>query len=82
MLFLINVPLYKRPTMQNLDITSREREVLNLVAFEYSSKEIADKLYISNHTVISHRQKLMHKLDVKNTAGLVRKGFEYGLISI
>ena len=68
--------------MQNLDITSREREVLNLVAFEYSSKEIANKLYISNHTVISHRQKLMLKLDAKNTAGLIRKGFEYGLISI
>jgi len=61
-------------------ITKREREILNLVAYEYSSKEIADKLYISNHTVVTHRQNLMIKLRVKNSAGLVRKGFELGVL--
>ncbi len=68
--------------MNSLSITKREQEILNLVAYEYSSKEIADKLYISSHTVVTHRQNLMVKLRVKNSAGLVRKGFEMGVIHL
>jgi len=68
--------------MNNSSITKREQEILSLVAFEYSSKEIATMLYISNHTVITHRQNLMLKLNVKNSAGLVRKGFEMGVLSL
>ena len=63
-------------------ISSREKEVLHLIAYENTAKEIASKLYISNHTAISHRQNLMSKLSVKNTAGLVRRGFESGLIRL
>ena len=62
------------------NISSREQEVLHLVAYEYTSQEIASKLYISNHTAITHRQNLMKKLDVKNSAGLVRRGFELGIL--
>lgn len=61
-------------------ITSREKEVLHLIAYEYTSKEIANQLYLSPHTVISHRKNLLIKLDVKNVAGLVRRGFELGLL--
>ena len=68
--------------MNHSSITKREQEILNLVAYEYSSKEIADKLYISNHTVVTHRQNLMLKLRVKNSAGLVRKGFEMGVLHL
>ena len=53
-----------------------------LVNNEHTAKEIAQKLFISNHTAISHRQNLMSKLDVRNTAGLVRRAFELGLISL
>jgi len=53
-----------------------------MVSMEHTTKEIADALYISTHTVISHRKNLMIKLDVKNTAGLVRRGFEYGLLQL
>ena len=63
-------------------ISNREREVLHLIAYENTAKEIAKKLYISNHTAISHRQNLMMKLDARNTAGLVRRAFELGLIKI
>ena len=63
-------------------ISPREKEVLHLIAYENTAKEIASKLYISNHTAISHRQNLMSKLSVKNTAGLVRRGFELGLIRL
>ncbi len=61
-------------------ITPREVEVLNLIAYEYSSKEIAAKLFISYETVNSHRRNIISKLGVKNTAGMVRVGFELGLI--
>ena len=63
-------------------ISPREKEVLRLIAYEHTSKEIANQLFISNHTAISHRQNLMEKLAVRNTAGLVRRGFELGLLSV
>jgi DNA-binding CsgD family transcriptional regulator len=62
-------------------VSKRELEVLRLIAYENTAKEIAEKLFISNHTAISHRQNLMDKLDARNTAGLVRRGFELGLLS-
>ncbi|MDG2450730.1 MAG: helix-turn-helix transcriptional regulator [Saprospiraceae bacterium] len=63
-------------------ISQREQEVLHLVAYELTTKEIAAKLFISNHTVISHRKNLIEKLNVKNTAGLIRRAFELGILSI
>jgi len=57
-------------------LTSREKEVLNLICKEYSSQEISEKLFISFHTVESHRANLMYKAGVKNTAGLVRWAVE------
>ncbi len=67
--------------MYQSTISPREQEVLRLIAYENTSQEIASKLYISNHTANSHRKNLMEKLHVKNTAGLVRRGFELGLLS-
>jgi DNA-binding CsgD family transcriptional regulator len=63
-------------------ISHREHQVLHLIAYEHTAKEIAEKLYISNHTAISHRQNLMSKLNARNTAGLVRRAFELGLIAL
>lgn len=62
-------------------LSDREKEVLYLIAYENTAKQIASKLFISSHTVISHKQNLMTKLSAKNSAGLVRRGFELGLIS-
>lgn len=53
-------------------ISSREEEVLKLIADGFSSKEIAEKLFISNHTAISHRKHLIQKFRVKNTAQLIK----------
>ncbi len=58
---------------QLLHISTREKEVLRLIANGYSSKEIANLLFISNHTAISHRKHLLEKFHVKNTAHLVTK---------
>lgn len=54
-------------------ISPREKEVLILVADGFSSKQIADKLFISNHTAISHRKNLIEKFKVKNTAQLIKR---------
>ncbi len=63
-------------------ISKREQQILHLIAHENSSKMIANELFISEHTVISHRKNLMHKLKASNTAGLMRRAFESGLLSL
>jgi DNA-binding NarL/FixJ family response regulator len=57
-------------------LTSRELEVLNLICKEYSTQEIAEKLFVSFHTVEGHRANLLTKARAKNTAGLVRWAVE------
>ena len=57
-------------------ISKREKEVLKLIGEGYSSKQIADKLYISNHTAISHRKNLIEKFQVKNTAHLIKRALD------
>jgi len=52
-------------------ITTRESEVLKLICKEYTSAEIAEKLFISESTVNGHRNNLLLKIGCKNTAGLV-----------
>lgn len=62
-------------------VSPREKEVLELIAHEHTAHEIASKLFISPHTVFSHRKNLLEKLGVRNTAGMIRVAFETGLIS-
>ena len=63
-------------------LSKRELEILHLVSNEYTIKEIAAQLFISAHTVISHRQNIQSKLDVKNTAGMIRRAFELNFLSL
>ena len=63
-----------------VDLSSRELEVLQLIAKGLNNNEIAEELFISSHTVKSHRKKLMSKIDVKNTAGLVMFAVEHSLL--
>lgn len=63
-------------------MTRREKEVLQLIMDEYTTREIASKLFISHCTVETHRINLIQKLGVKNTAGMVRVAFEYGLFDV
>ncbi|MDN5203926.1 response regulator transcription factor [Fulvivirgaceae bacterium BMA10] len=62
-------------------ITKREKEVLKLIAEENTNHEIAKKLHLSYRTVDSHRRNLLQKLNVKNTAGLVKYALKTGLLS-
>lgn len=63
-------------------LTDREKEIIYLIAHEYNDREIGKKLFLSHHTIHTHRKKLMLKLDVKKSTGLVRRGFELGLLSV
>jgi two-component system, NarL family, response regulator NreC len=60
-------------------LTSREREILQLIAEGQTTKEIAWRLGLSAKTVESHRIRLMHKLDIHETATLVRYAIRRGL---
>ncbi|MBK9272087.1 MAG: response regulator transcription factor [Saprospiraceae bacterium] len=61
-------------------LTRREREVLELIVKEYTTHDIAKSLFISLKTVETHRSSLISKLNVKNSAGLVRAAYEQKLI--
>ncbi len=62
-------------------LTRREKEILQLIVEEFTTDQIAGKLFISSTTVISHRKSLLRKLNAKNTAGLVRAAFEFNLLN-
>lgn len=62
-------------------LSSREREVLQMVAEGRTSKEIAEALQLSTKTVDSHREHIMEKLGIRNVAGLTRYAIREGLTS-
>jgi DNA-binding NarL/FixJ family response regulator len=63
-------------------LTSRQREVLQLIAEGHTSREIAQILAISLKTVESHRQNIMERLDLHDLASLVRYAVRTGLVSV
>jgi DNA-binding NarL/FixJ family response regulator len=65
---------------QNEQLTSREQEVLQLVAEGHVNKQIASALCISIKTVEKHRQQLMNKLDIHDIAGLTRYAISHGVV--
>jgi DNA-binding CsgD family transcriptional regulator len=62
-------------------LTSRQREVLQLIVEDYSAKQIANRIGTSVRTVEAHRAGLMARLDVHNVPGLVRYAIGFGLVS-
>ncbi len=65
--------------MGNVSLTDREKDVLKLIAQEFTTSEIGEKLFISHHTVESHRKNLISKLGVRSAAGLVKYAVQMGL---
>jgi two-component system nitrate/nitrite response regulator NarL len=70
----------KKPPFAQL--TSREREVLILIADGQSNKEIADRLNIGVRTIETHRERIMRRLDIHSVAGLTKYSIANGLISL
>ena len=64
------------------DLTSRQREILQLIAEGKTTKEIAALLYLSVKTVETHRSQLMDRLGIHDIAGLVRYAIRVGLVSM
>ena len=62
-----------------LSLSSRELEILKLIVDELTNEEIAGELFLSKRTVDGYRQKLIVKLEVRNTAGLVKFAVKAGL---
>jgi DNA-binding NarL/FixJ family response regulator len=70
----------KRPGKEDNRLSSREVEVLQLIAEGQANKQVAAELGISVKTVEKHRQRLMQKLDIHDTAGLTRHAITVGII--
>jgi DNA-binding NarL/FixJ family response regulator len=64
------------------DLTSRETEVLRLIAEGLSTKQIAERLYLSPRTVDFHRANICQKLDLHDIAGLTKYAIRQGLVKI
>jgi DNA-binding NarL/FixJ family response regulator len=67
----VNPAYLKNISCEGFGITEREMDIIRLVAEGLSNKQIADKLFLSTHTVNTHRKNIMSKLGVNNTAGVV-----------
>ncbi|MBW6484124.1 MAG: response regulator transcription factor [Vicingaceae bacterium] len=61
-------------------LSTREKEVLSLIALGETNKEVGEKLFISARTVESHRRKIMEKLEFKNSAELIRYAIENNML--
>lgn len=64
----------------DLELSEREIEIIQCVAEGNNSREIAEKLFISEHTVKTHRRNIMYKLNVKTSAELIRLASEKDII--
>lgn len=63
------------------DLTTREKEILQLIVDGYTDVEIAAKLFLSAYTIKHYRISLLLKLDVKNAAAMVKKAIQMGLVN-
>ena len=73
---------YAKSNDMNDQLTKREKEILELISNEFTIDEIASELFISPLTVMTHRRNMMQKMQVRNMVGLVRVGYEEGLLQL
>jgi two-component system response regulator NreC len=64
-----------------LVFTEREKEIIRLICQQLTAQEIADKVFLSKRTVEGHRTKILEKMNVKNTAGVVIYALRHRLVS-
>lgn len=72
---------YDALTCEPLSLSERELEVITLIAEGYTNQQIAEMLFLSAHTVNTHRKNIMGKLGVKNTAGIVMYAVKTNLVT-
>jgi len=72
----------ERGKAQLVALSEREREVLELIAKGYSSKQIATEFHVTVRTAETHRERIMRKLDIHNVAGLTRFAIASGIVEL
>ncbi len=72
----------KSSTNSKIEITKREKEVIELISAGLSNKQIAEKINLSISTVDAHRYNILKKLDVRNTAEMIMKALKLKIISV
>lgn len=73
-------PTYHGKNGSSASLTTREKQILQLIAKGYVSKQIAADLYISPHTVNTHRQNIIEKMDVANTTEAILLASQRGML--
>jgi DNA-binding NarL/FixJ family response regulator len=68
-------------TCEPVVISERENEIIKLIAEGQTNTQIAELLFLSNHTINTHRKNILSKLGVKNTAGIVMYAVKTNLVS-
>ncbi len=63
-----------------IELTSREKEIIQLIGDGLNTAEIGEKLFLSTHTINTHRKNILSKLNVKNSVGVIRFGIQTGII--
>lgn len=78
----INLPTSRTDELptEPVAVTNRELEIIKLIAQEFSTSEIAEKLFISVGTVETHRHNILRKLNVKNAIGIIKYAIRHKLI--
>ncbi|TWV94704.1 response regulator transcription factor [Chitinophaga pinensis] len=71
------------PSRENnpVTFTDREKEIIRLICQQFTAQEIGDKIFLSKRTVEGHRTRILEKMNVKNTAGVVVFALKNNLIS-
>ena len=64
-----------------LKLSKREKEIIGMICDQLTNDQIAKKLFLSKRTIDNHRQNILNKLGMVNTAGLVRFAVEHGLVN-
>ena len=66
--------------IKKYQLTKREVEIIKLICDELSTRQISDKLFLSEFTVNTHRKNILRKINVKNSAGMINFARQHGLV--
>ena len=69
-----------KPVFQVPELSDREKEIIRLICWELTNKEISDRLFLSERTIENHRYRILEKLNVNSTVGLVRFAYDAGFV--
>jgi two-component system, NarL family, response regulator NreC len=79
---LLNNPPARKTRDHDNSLSSREKDVVRLLAKGFSNKEISEKLFISPHTTLTHRKNITRKLNIKSVAGLIVYAIINDIVSV